>query len=89
MMDDKDEEIGECAKCKTVQCISEGDNLAAMATLILKPESAKPITLRAFDGVLKKIADVRDAPVTLKSLLKARPFAIQYDNGIIQSIRRS
>ena len=50
---------------------------------------AKPITLRAFDAVLKNIEEVTNAPVTLKSLLKACPFGIQYDNGIIQSIRRS
>ena len=86
MADVDDEDIGECTKCKTVQCITEGDNRAVMATLIVKPEGAKSITLQAFDGVLQKIAE---APVTLKSLLKARPFGIQYDNGIIQSIRRS
>ena len=60
-----------------------------MATLTLKPENAKTITLRAFDGVLKKIAGVTDTHVTIKSLLKAQPFGMHYDSGIIQSIRRS
>ena len=45
IIDDRDEEIGECAKCKTVQCISEGDNEAVTANFILKPESAKTMTL--------------------------------------------
>ena len=89
IIDDRDEEICECAKCKAVQCISEGDNETVMATLILKPESAKTTTLRALDAVLKKIAEVTDVPATLKSLLKAGPFGIQYDNNIIQSICRS
>ena len=35
--DDKDEEIGECAKCQTIQCIGEAETQAVMATLILKP----------------------------------------------------
>ena len=40
---------------------------------------------------MKKIAEVtdEDTPVTIKSLLKARPFGIQYDSGIIQSVRHS
>ena len=40
IIDDKDEEIGECTECKTVQCISEGDNQAVMATLLLKPKQS-------------------------------------------------
>ena len=40
-------------------------------------QSGKEITVRAFDKVLKKIAEV-EGPVTLKSLLKACPFGLKY-----------
>ena len=69
-----------------IQCISE-DGSATMATLMLKPQGGKVITLTAFDKVLKKIAEV-DGLDTQKSLLKSRPFGLQYHDGIIQSIRR-
>ena len=55
-VDEDDEEMGECVRCKMIQRISDAE-----------------VT----------------GPVTHKSLLKARPFGMQYEDGIIHSIRCS
>ena len=52
-----------------------------MATLALKPQGRKLITLKVFDSF-----EEVEGPITHKSLLKACPFGLLYSDGIIQSI---
>ena len=69
--DEDDEEMGECIRCDTIQAIS-AEQTGVTTTLCLQPQSGQVIKLRAFDHVLKNIAEV-SGPITPKSLLKARP----------------
>ena len=85
--DEEDEEMGECVRCGTIQAIS-AEQTGVTATLCLQPQSGRVIKLRAFDHILKNIAEV-SGTITPKSLLKARPFTIQHEDGIIKSIRHS
>ena len=73
-VDEDDEEMGECVRCKMIQCICDAEK-GVTATLTLKPQGGKTITLHAFNKVLKSIAEVT-RPVTHKSLLKAHPFGM-------------
>ena len=82
-VDEDDEEMGGCVRYKMIQRISDAEK-GVMATLTLKPQGGKTITLRAFNKVLKSIAEVTGF-VTHKSLLKAHPFGMQYEDGIIHS----
>ena len=79
--------MGECVRCGTIQAIS-AEQTGVTATLCLQPQSGRVIKLRAFDHILKNIAEV-SGTITPKSLLKARPFTIQHEDGIIKSIRHS
>lgn len=85
--DEDDEEMGECVCCGTLQVISD-EQTGVTATLCLQPQNGQVIKLRAFDHVLKVIIDV-SGPIIPRLLLKARPFTIHYEDGIIKSIRRS
>ena len=85
--DEEDAEMGECVRCGTIQAIS-AEQTGVTATLCLQPQSGRIIKLRAFDHVLKNITEL-SGPITPKSLLKARPFTIQHEDGIIKSIRHS
>jgi hypothetical protein len=88
-IDEDDEETGECVKCTMVQCISECRKNAT-ALLTLKTGVGESTMLRAFDKVLLDIAEKPDVDnITPKILLKAKPFEIHFQDGIIRSISRS
>ena len=55
-IDEGDEEMGECARCNMVQCISECQK-SAVATLTVKSDGGKTMVLRAFDKVILHIAE--------------------------------
>lgn len=73
--------MGDCVRWNMIQRISDAEK-GVTATLTLKSQGGKTITLRAFNKVLKSIVEVT-RPVTHKSLLKAHPFGMQYEDGII------
>lgn len=86
-MDEDDEEMGECVRCSILQTVST-EQIGVSATLCLQPPSGRVLKLRAFDHVLKAITE-NNGPIAPKSLLKARPFTVTHEDGIIKSIRHS
>ena len=87
-VDEEDVEMGECVKCRMIQCISERCK-SVMATLMVKTESGNTHILRVFDKVISDIAEKPGDEISPKALLKARSFGMHFSDGIIRSIRHS
>ena len=84
-VDVDDKEVGECTKCKMIQCMDDC-KCSISAQLAVKTNDSI-MTLRAFDEVVYNIAQKRSSEnVSAKMLVKAKPFATYHRNGIIQSI---
>lgn len=86
--DREDGEIGECTKCKMVQCVEDcKQNISVQLTV--KGSDGVPLTLRAFSKVLYDITEKKEPQIiTPKMLLKARGFNLRHLNGLVQSITR-
>ena len=82
----KDDDMGECLRCSMVQSLSDCHK-GVMACVIVKSEN-NTLTLRVFDKVITAIMD-NQREVTPRELLRARPFGMHFQDGIIRSIRRS
>lgn len=85
--DSDDDELGECSKCKMIQCLSEC-NKTLTAQLTVRCGTCS-YSARVFEKALRDIAQKPKDEITRKALLKTAPFDCSYQNGIIQSASRS
>ena len=74
--DEEDEEFGECAKCKMLQCLDECKKVLT-AQVIVKSGAGR-LTLRAFEQVILDIAQKPASEVTAKVLMKGKPFGMYF-----------
>lgn len=83
----EDKELGMCSKCGTMQCIADCKrNLRA--TLRLKFNGGDVKTLQAFERVVEDIAQKTGEEVSMVTLLKSKPFCMEYGDGTIRSVSR-
>lgn len=82
-----DPELGTCVKCETMQCV-DGGSEELIANIVVRLSRGGNCALRAFGQVVRDICQVPGGEITMKTLLKAKPFSICYKDGIIQSISR-
>lgn len=76
-------------RCHMLQTLSDCRN-GTMATIVIKCSDGNTLTLRAFDKVVNKIANLPDQTTpTAKDLLRASPFAISFADGIVRSVRHT
>ncbi len=87
VVDEEDEELGECSKCKMVQCMDACKNY--LTTRVIIAAEKEEFTLRAFGKTVLQLCEkASEEEVTKRGLLKAKAFDFVHDNGIIQSVSR-
>ena len=84
-VDEDDEEVGECTKCKVIQCMD--DTKRSISAQLMVKVDGSIMNLRAFNKVIYDITKMRESEnITPNMLIKAQPFNIYHLNGIIQSV---
>ncbi len=87
VLDEDDEELGECIKCKMVQCVD--GSKSHLTTRVIIAAGKEHLTLRAFGKtVLQLFEKSAEDEVTERVLLKAKVFSFVQQDGIIQSVSR-
>ena len=79
--------ISECSKCATMQSTEECKQ-ALIAQLRVKDENGERFCLTAFDSIVLKIAEEPIHAVSKKALIKADPFNMKFNNGVIYYVER-
>ena len=85
--DADDDKMGEYVKCQMMQCLSDCERVLTMEVMV-KSASGEKRSLRVFDEAIVAIAETPRSEIMARVLVKAKPFAMVFSDGILRSISR-